>query len=81
MSYHTQQKLLTEYPPPHHERRLSSADVIGVIEKMVYHQDEPLGDSVCVPLYYVAKLANDAGVKVCQVGEGADKIFAAIHFG
>jgi asparagine synthase (glutamine-hydrolysing) len=42
---------------------------------MVQLQDEPIGDPVCVPLYYVAKLARDNGVKVCQVGEGADELF------
>ncbi|MDO9487715.1 MAG: asparagine synthase (glutamine-hydrolyzing), partial [Sphingomonadaceae bacterium] len=57
----------------HHVRRLRSRDVTDLVEKMVYHQDEPIGDVVCVPLYYVSKLARDAGVIVCQVGEGADE--------
>jgi asparagine synthase (glutamine-hydrolysing) len=43
---------------------------------MVYHQDEPLADPVCVPLYYVSKLARDNGTIVIQVGEGADELFA-----
>jgi asparagine synthase (glutamine-hydrolysing) len=38
-------------------------------------QDEPIADPVCVPVYYVSKLARDAGVIVCQVGEGADELF------
>ena len=42
---------------------------------MVQLQDEPIGDPVCVPLYYVAKLAREAGVVVCQLGEGADELF------
>ena len=42
---------------------------------MVHLQDEPIGDVVCVPLYYVSKLARDNGVVVCQVGEGADELF------
>ena len=42
---------------------------------MVQLQDEPIGDPVCVPLYYVAKLAREHGVVVCQVGEGADELF------
>ena len=32
-------------------------------------------DPVCVPVYYVSKLARDNGVVVCQVGEGADELF------
>jgi asparagine synthase (glutamine-hydrolysing) len=30
---------------------------------------------VCVPLYYVSKLARDNGVTVIQVGEGSDELF------
>jgi asparagine synthase (glutamine-hydrolysing) len=42
---------------------------------MVHLQDEPIADPVCVPLYYVSKLARDNGVIVAQVGEGADELF------
>jgi asparagine synthase (glutamine-hydrolysing) len=42
---------------------------------MVELQDEPIGDPVCMPLYYVSKLARENGVIVCQVGEGADELF------
>jgi asparagine synthase (glutamine-hydrolysing) len=64
----------------HHVRRLQSSDVTAFVERMVYHQDEPIGDVVCVPLYYVAKLARDAGVIVCQVGEGSDELFCGYPF-
>src|SRR5258705_4876260 len=43
---------------------------------LIFHQDEPLADPVCVPLYYVSKLARDTGTIVVQVGEGSDEIFA-----
>jgi asparagine synthase (glutamine-hydrolysing) len=43
---------------------------------LIFHQDEPLADPVCVPLYYVSKLARETGTIVVQVGEGADEIFA-----
>jgi asparagine synthase (glutamine-hydrolysing) len=42
---------------------------------MVQLQDEPIADPVCVPVYYVSKLARDNGVIVCQLGEGADELF------
>src|SRR5258708_9749877 len=44
--------------------------------ELVFDQDEPIGDPVCVPLYYVSKLARDTGTIVVQVGEGSDEIFA-----
>jgi asparagine synthase (glutamine-hydrolysing) len=42
---------------------------------MVHLQDEPIADPVCVPVYYVSKLARENGVIVAQVGEGADELF------
>ena len=59
----------------HHERRLTLEDVLAAMPLVVEHQDEPIADPVCVPVYYVSKLARDAGVIVCQVGEGSDELF------
>src|SRR6266404_3964419 len=55
----------------HHELLLDVDDLIDFLPRMIRHQDEPLADPVCVPVYYVSKLARDAGVIVCQVGEGS----------
>jgi asparagine synthase (glutamine-hydrolysing) len=59
----------------HHERRLTLEDVLAAMPLVIEHQDEPIADPVCVPVYYVSKLARDAGVIVCQVGEGSDELF------
>jgi asparagine synthase (glutamine-hydrolysing) len=59
----------------HHEIIISEKEAFEFFQKMVYHQDEPLADCVCVPLYYVAKLLKDSGVTVVQVGEGSDELF------
>lgn len=59
----------------HFEKSLSVEDLIDFVPRMVYLQDEPIADPVCVPVYYVAKLARENGVTVCQVGEGADELF------
>lgn len=59
----------------HHEKLLSVDDLIRFVPEMAYQQDEPIADPVCIPLYYVSKLARDYGVTVCQVGEGADELF------
>ena len=60
----------------HHELRLTLDDLVDFVPRMVHLQDEPIADPVCVPLYYVSKLARDNGVIVAQVGEGADELFA-----
>lgn len=59
----------------HHERRLTIDDLIDFLPNLIYHQDEPIADPVCIPVYYVSKLARDNGVIVCQVGEGSDELF------
>ncbi|MEM7651707.1 MAG: asparagine synthase (glutamine-hydrolyzing) [Pseudomonadota bacterium] len=59
----------------HHEHLLSRNDLIEILPTMIAHQDEPIADPVCVPLFYVSKLARDNNVIVAQVGEGADELF------
>jgi asparagine synthase (glutamine-hydrolysing) len=59
----------------YHDHLLDVGDLIDFLPTMVYLQDEPIADPVCVPVYYVSKLAREKGVKVCHVGEGADELF------
>jgi asparagine synthase (glutamine-hydrolysing) len=59
----------------HHEITITERDAADFFESMVYHLDEPLADCVCIPFYFVSKLARDVGIKVVQVGEGADELF------
>jgi asparagine synthase (glutamine-hydrolysing) len=63
----------------HHELLLGVDDLIDFLPKMVELQDEPIADPVCVPVYFVSKLAKDNGVTVCQVGEGADELFCGYY--
>ncbi|MGK7873266.1 MAG: asparagine synthase (glutamine-hydrolyzing) [Xenococcaceae cyanobacterium] len=59
----------------YHEQLLTIDDLLDFLPRMVYLQDEPIADPVCVPVYYVSKLARDNGAIVCQVGEGSDELF------
>jgi asparagine synthase (glutamine-hydrolysing) len=59
----------------HHERRLTIDDALDFLPEMVRLQDEPIADPVCIPVYFVSKLARDNGVIVAQVGEGSDELF------
>jgi asparagine synthase (glutamine-hydrolysing) len=59
----------------HHEVIIGREEMQAFLPEMVFHQDEPVADPVCVPLYYVSKLARDSGTIVVQVGEGSDEIF------
>lgn len=59
----------------HYEKRITVQDLLDFLPKMVYLQDEPIADPVCVPVYFVSSLARENGVVVAQVGEGADELF------
>jgi asparagine synthase (glutamine-hydrolysing) len=58
-----------------HYERVVTPDKIGVIEKLVWHYDEPYSDSSALPTYYVSKVARDR-VTVCLSGDGGDENFA-----
>jgi asparagine synthase (glutamine-hydrolysing) len=60
----------------HHEVMIGRAEMQKFLPELVFHQDEPIADPVCIPLYYVSKLARNTGTIVVQVGEGSDEIFA-----
>ncbi len=72
---HYAQKMANEVGAEYHERLLTLDDLIEFLPEMARLQDEPIADPVCVPVYYVSKLAKDNGITVCQVGEGADELF------
>jgi asparagine synthase (glutamine-hydrolysing) len=59
----------------HQEVSVGSREVADYLSELAYSQDEPLADPVCVPLYYLSKLARRSGVKVVLVGEGSDEQF------
>src|SRR5258707_93498 len=55
---------------------IGGKEMMKFLPELVFHQDEPIADPVCVPLYYVSKLARSTGTIVVQVDEGSDEIFA-----
>jgi asparagine synthase (glutamine-hydrolysing) len=69
-------RIAKQFKTNHHEVIISEAEMQKFLPGLIYHQDEPIADPVCVPLYYVSKLARESGTIVVQVGEGADEIFS-----
>jgi asparagine synthase (glutamine-hydrolysing) len=59
----------------HREVVLDDEDVISCLPELVHHQDEPIADPVCVPLFHLARATKENGVTVVQVGEGSDESF------
>jgi asparagine synthase (glutamine-hydrolysing) len=66
----TAKKFQTE----HHEF-LVTPDICDVVDKLVWHFDEPFADSSAIPTYMVSKLAREH-VKVVLTGDGGDELFA-----
>ncbi|HEX7999916.1 MAG TPA: asparagine synthase (glutamine-hydrolyzing) [Pyrinomonadaceae bacterium] len=69
-------RIAREFGTNHHEVIISEEEMRTFLPDLVFHQDEPIADPVCVPLYYVSRLARETGTIVVQVGEGADEIFS-----
>jgi asparagine synthase (glutamine-hydrolysing) len=65
-----------KYGTQHHEVVIGDQDFLDYLPKLVWHQDEPLADPVCVPLHAVSEAARVSGTKVVQVGEGSDELFS-----
>jgi asparagine synthase (glutamine-hydrolysing) len=59
----------------HSELVLKDDDVVACLPSLVHHQDEPIADPVCVPLFHLARLTKRSGVTVVQIGEGSDESF------
>ena len=57
----------------HHEVMLSPQQFSDWIPKLTWHLDEPVGDSACVPLFFLAQRAKQHAT-VLHSGEGADEI-------
>lgn len=63
----------------HHVVQCRAADVAGLLPRVVYHSDEPLGDAISIPMFQLAKEAKKE-VTVILTGEGADEILGGYLF-
>ena len=58
-----------------HVEFVVSPDALDLVERLVWHYDEPFGDSSAVPTYLLAELTR-RHVTVALCGDGGDELFA-----
>jgi asparagine synthase (glutamine-hydrolysing) len=58
------------------ERQVAPTDLLGTLERIVWHLDEPSLALGVYPQWHVMELARDAGVKVVLDGQGGDEVLA-----
>ena len=58
-----------------HELRVGVEEFLEWLEIMGKTTDDPNGDWVCFPVYYLSKMFRENGVIMGQVGEGSDELF------
>jgi asparagine synthase (glutamine-hydrolysing) len=58
------------------ERCVEPTDLLGTLERIVWHLDEPSLALGVYPQWHVMQLARDGGVKVVLDGQGGDEVFA-----
>lgn len=57
-----------------HKEFIIQPDAVSMVEKLIYHLDEPFGDFSIFPTYLVSKMARDF-VTVVLSGDGGDELF------
>lgn len=68
-----------------HQEIVLDKQTFRLLPEIVWHMDEPVGDSIVIPIYLLSKEAAKS-VKMVLTGEGADEIFGsyihqiAMHF-
>ena len=60
-------------------KKITKQEYMEVLDKIMYHMDEPASDPAVVALYFVAQLASE-DVKVVLSGEGADEFFGGYNY-
>ncbi|MEZ6075982.1 MAG: asparagine synthase (glutamine-hydrolyzing) [Pirellulaceae bacterium] len=58
-----------------HREYQVTPDAVSILDQLVYHYDEPFGDSSAIPTWYLCQWTREH-VKVALTGDGGDELFA-----
>lgn len=67
-------QVAAQFHTDHHEQ-IVHPSALEIMDKLVWHYDEPFADSSAIPTYYVSKVARQ-NVTVALGGDGGDESFA-----
>jgi asparagine synthase (glutamine-hydrolysing) len=67
-------QIAQQFKSEHHEETVRPS-AVEILDKLVWHYDEPFADSSAIPTYYVSKVARNH-VTVALGGDGGDESFA-----
>ncbi|MEJ7784247.1 MAG: asparagine synthase (glutamine-hydrolyzing) [Solirubrobacteraceae bacterium] len=62
------------YRTEHHEE-VVAPDAVDLVERLVWHHDQPFGDSSAIPTYLLAEMTRRTAT-VALSGDGGDELFA-----
>ncbi len=68
-------QMVSDHVGTQHERFEVTPDALGILDRLVYHYDEPFSDSSAVPTWYLAEMTRRE-VTVALSGDGGDELFA-----
>jgi len=71
---HFARRIAEQFKSNHHEQIIQPS-AVEIMDKLVWHYDEPFADSSAIPTYYVSKVARES-VTVALGGDGGDESFA-----
>jgi asparagine synthase (glutamine-hydrolysing) len=70
-----QQQMSAALGSLHNVREIGAADIATVFPRVVAHAETPLLRTAPAPMYLLAQLTREAGIKVVLTGEGSDELF------
>jgi len=68
-------KIVSDMYGTEHQEAFVKPDALDIIDKIVWHFDEPFADSSAIPTWYVSKITRQ-NVTVALSGDGGDETFA-----
>jgi asparagine synthase (glutamine-hydrolysing) len=68
-------KLVADRHGTDHHEFVIHPNAVELVEKLVWHHDQPFGDSSAIPTYLLSEVTS-TGVTVALSGDGGDELFA-----